>query len=297
MVVRDELVTQQLETVVEQLPALDEGARSLASLLHAYILEGGENTRRLADLLHGTWLGHPLHPVLTDVTIGSWLFGTLFDVLAIFPFMGRMRRAADTLLTLGTIAAVPTALTGLTDYSGIKRSAAKYGAVHGILNTLSFLAYFRSVRLRSGNNRFAALLFSLVGLSIATLSAYIGGDMVYRLNVGTNHAKKPAEPEQWTAVMPESDLGDQQPTRVQVDGEPVLLYRKYGTVYAIGAVCSHAGGPLEQGTFYDFCVQCPWHDSVFDLRNGNPVHGPTTYRQPAYRARINNGQIEIMVGS
>jgi len=295
MAIREELVTQQVEAVVEKLPAFDEGARTVASALHTYILEGGEDTRRLADLLHGTWLGHPLHPVLTDVTIGSWLFGTIFDVLSIFPFTGHIRRAADTLLTLGTISAVPTALAGLTDYSGIKRNAAKYGALHGILNTLAFLCYFRSVRSRSSGHRFAALLFSLFGLSIATLSAYIGGDMVYRLNVGTNHAKLPTEPQFWTAVMPEAELAEEQPVRIQVNGDPVLLYRKYGAVYAIGAVCSHAGGPLEQGTFYDFCVQCPWHDSVYDLRDGSPVHGPTTYRQPHYRSRINNGQIEIMV--
>jgi nitrite reductase/ring-hydroxylating ferredoxin subunit/uncharacterized membrane protein len=296
MAIREELVTQQLEMVVEKVPAFEEGAKEVAKTLHAYILEGGEDTRRLADLLHGTWLGHPLHPILTDVTIGAWLFGTIFDALSILPFTGHIRRAADTLLTLGTISAVPTALAGLTDYSGIKRSAAKYGALHAILNTLAFLSYYRSLRARSGGHRFGGLLFSLIGLGISTLSAYIGGDMVYRLNIGTNHAKKPAEPQVWTAVMPETELAEEQPVRIQVNGDPVLLYRKYGTVYAMGAVCSHAGGPLEQGTFYDFCVQCPWHDSVYDLRDGSPVHGPTTFRQPHYRARINNGQIELMVG-
>jgi nitrite reductase/ring-hydroxylating ferredoxin subunit len=73
----------------------------------------------------------------------------------------------------------------------------------------------------------------------------------------------------------------------------VLLYRYGGTVYAISAVCSHAGGPLEEGQFDGFCVQCPWHDSVYDLRDGSVVHGPATFNQPAYRARIYNGQIEI----
>jgi nitrite reductase/ring-hydroxylating ferredoxin subunit/uncharacterized membrane protein len=295
MAVREELVTQQIEAVVEKVPAFEASAKSVVSALHTYILEGGEGTRRLADLLHGTWLGHPLHPVLTDVTIGSWLFGTIFDILSLLPFTGHLRRAADTLLTIGTLSAVPTMLAGLTDYSGIKRNAAGTGAVHGILNTMAFLAYVRAVCARAGGNRFASLVSSLVGLGLVTLAAYIGGDMVYRLNVGTNHAKKPTEPQMWTAIMGETELAEEQPVRVQVNGDPVLLYRKYGTVYAIGAVCTHAGGPLEQGTFYDFCVQCPWHDSVYDLRDGSPVHGPTTYRQPHYRTRIANGQIEVMV--
>jgi nitrite reductase/ring-hydroxylating ferredoxin subunit/uncharacterized membrane protein len=296
MVVADELITQPLEKAIESVPVLDNGAKTAASALHQVILDGGEETRRLADFFHGTWLGHPLHPVLTDVTIGGWLFGTMFDVLSILPFTGHIRRTADTLVRLGTVSAIPTAIAGLTDYSGIKQGAAKNGAVHGVLNVVAFLAYLRSLRLRSGGNRAGGILFSLVGLGVATLAAYLGGDMVYRLRIGVNHAEKPKEPQTWTAVMAEDDLDEEAPVRIEVEETLVLLYRKGERIYAIGAVCSHAGGPLEEGKFDGYCVQCPWHDSVFDLRDGSPVHGPTTYAQPHYQARIEDGMIEIRVG-
>jgi nitrite reductase/ring-hydroxylating ferredoxin subunit len=93
--------------------------------------------------------------------------------------------------------------------------------------------------------------------------------------------------------MAENELHEQEPRRVEVVGSPVLLYRYGGTIYATAAVCGHAGGPLEQGQFDEYCVQCPWHDSVYDLRDGSIVHGPTTYTLPKYAARIQNGQVEI----
>jgi nitrite reductase/ring-hydroxylating ferredoxin subunit len=80
---------------------------------------------------------------------------------------------------------------------------------------------------------------------------------------------------------------------VEVEGKHVLLCRENGEVFAIGAVCSHAGGPLDQGKIRDGCVQCPWHDSVFDLRDGSIVHGPATQPQASFETRVRSGRIEI----
>lgn len=62
---------------------------------------------------------------------------------------------------------------------------------------------------------------------------------------------------------------------------------------AIDAVCSHAGGPLDEGSFEGCFVQCPWHDSVFDLRDGRVKHGPATIPQPGFAVRERNGQLEV----
>ncbi|RPI94216.1 MAG: Rieske (2Fe-2S) protein, partial [Chloroflexi bacterium] len=59
------------------------------------------------------------------------------------------------------------------------------------------------------------------------------------------------------------------------------------------AVCAHAGGPLEAGNFDGFCVTCPWHASVYDVRTGDIVHGPTAFPQPSFEVRVRSGQIEI----
>ena len=61
---------------------------------------------------------------------------------------------------------------------------------------------------------------------------------------------------------------------------------------AAACICSHAGGPLHEGTFEGCYVQCPWHDSVFDLRSGNVRHGPSTHPQPCYEVRVQKGLIE-----
>jgi nitrite reductase/ring-hydroxylating ferredoxin subunit len=132
-------------------------------------------------------------------------------------------------------------------------------------------------------------------MGLSTFAAWLGGELVYRKRVGVNHAETPEKPETWTAVLPEAELIEAQPKRIEVEGQPVLLYRRGGTVYALLATCSHAGGPLDEGKFYEGCVQCPWHDSVFALNDGHIVHGPATTPQPTYRARIQDGKVELRV--
>ncbi len=90
-------------------------------------------------------------------------------------------------------------------------------------------------------------------------------------------------------------MADGETKRVDVDGQAILLYRAGSSVSAISAVCAHAGGPLEEGKVADGCVECPWHQSVYDLKSGAVVHGPTTFPQPAYDTRITKGQVELRV--
>lgn len=289
------ILIDQVEQAIHNTPILEQVGTKVSDGLHQAILNGGDRTRFIADLLHGTWLGHPLHPVLTDATIGAWLFGAVFDVLSLVNWRSKTtRRMADRLNTIGTITAVPTAITGMTDYSGIKQDAVAHATLHGLINSAGLALYVLSLRTRR-QNRPLGILFSLTGFSMLTFSAWLGGELVYRLRVGVNHAQPASKPENWTGVMADADLAEGQPQRIEVEGNPVLMYRTNGSVYAIGAVCSHAGGPLEQGKFEGVCVQCPWHDSVFDLSDGSVVHGPSTYRQPTYQARTVNSQIELRV--
>ena len=287
-------VFEAVDPVIKRVPELRETSIQMKEQLHRAVLQGGDRVRYIADLLHGIPLGHPLHSLLTDIPIGAWTFSALFDVLSLlFPFNRSFRKTADDLTKLGVIAAIPTAAAGVTDYSTIKEEAADYGLVHGILNSAGLLLYILSWRARNRQRRIQGIGFSMLGLGILTASAWIGGEMVYRFRVGSNHSPEPEAPEDWEAVYPAGDLVEGQPQRVDVAGQPVLLYREGQGIYAISAVCAHAGGPLDEGTFYDGCVQCPWHDSVYDLRGGQIVHGPTVYNQPAYEVRVTNGQIRL----
>ncbi len=285
----------QTEEELRKVPNLKNYATIVADEIHKFVLDGGDPTRSLADFLHGVWLGHPLHAVLTDATIGAWTLGSVLDLIGIGGNWRAGQQAADRLMELGVASAIPTALAGITDYSVTSPRAISTAGTHGLLNTLALGLFSLSVVNRRKCNRGAGLFFSAMGLGVILTSAWLGGDLVYRYRLMVNKALTPKEPTDWTNAIAESDLSDRQPKKVEVSGNPVLLYREGNEVYAIGEVCSHDGGPLEEGKFFDHCVECPWHQSVFDLRNGHVVHGPSTYGQPVYETRRQDGQIQIRI--
>jgi nitrite reductase/ring-hydroxylating ferredoxin subunit len=287
----------QTENIFQELPGYEEAARQVSRGLHEKVLQGGKWTRTLADLLHGTWLGHPLHALLTDVVIGSWVFGALFDWIGILTGPGftkkKAEEAADGLLAVGAASAVPTALAGLADYTTLPGRAMTTGATHALLNTAGLALNLLSLANRKSGRRGKGLFLSSFALSLMTISAWLGGELAYKYAVGVNKSSHPKKPQDWLPVLDEGELPEQQPRRVSVEGTDVLLYRYGGTIYAIGAVCGHDGGPLNEGRFDGLCVECPWHQSVFDLRDGRVIHGPSTYAVPGYQARITDGRVEV----
>jgi len=292
---RDLPTIEMIDETIENSTVLKKGGTEVKVSLHKVILNTGPAGRLLADLLHGKWLGHPLHPVLTDITLGAWVSGAVLDVMGLLTGRRRMHDAADTLAEMGTLSAIPTALAGITDYSAIKQEAVEYGAAHALLNSLALGLFLLSIRARRNGERDSGVALSLAGLGASMLSAWLGGEMVYRLRVGVDHARGASKHEEWTPVLSAALLGEGEARRVELEGEPVLLYRSGGEIFAIGAVCAHAGGPLDEGQFDGHCVTCPWHDSIFDLRDGSVVHGPSTYDVPHYEVQVRplNGQIEL----
>lgn len=279
--------------VLDRADVFQELSHDFAQMLHRAVLERGENFRNLTDIVHGKQIGHPLHPILTDITITSWTLGLLFDILGFTTRIKMLGKAGDYLTGIGTMSAIPTALAGMLDYSTIKKKAAQYGATHGIMNSIAMYWYLRSLKSRLGGNKPAAIMFSVLGLLFAMPGAWLGGELVFRHKVGVNHAPD-SKLHEWTATIPIDDLSENEPMRVEADDEPILLFRQGEEISAISAICSHAGGPLDQGKVIDnVCIQCPWHQSVFDMRTGVVVHSPATAPQPQYAVRINNGKVEV----
>jgi nitrite reductase/ring-hydroxylating ferredoxin subunit/uncharacterized membrane protein len=293
MPARDLPTIEIIDDTIENSTLLKKGGTEVKVSLHKAILGAGPLGRSLADLLHGKWLGHPLHPVLTDITLGAWVSGVVLDLASLATGRRRLSEAADTLVELGTVSALSTGLAGMADYSAIKQDAVEYGAAHALLNGSALALFVASIRARRQRKRDTGVALSLAGLGVSMLSAWLGGEMVYRLRVGTDHAKRASQDEDWTPVLSAILLAEGEARRVELHDEPVLLYRHNGAILAVGAVCPHAGGPLDEGQFDGACVTCPWHDSVFDLRDGSVVHGPSTYNLPAYAVRVVNGQIEL----
>ncbi|NJN15617.1 MAG: Rieske 2Fe-2S domain-containing protein [Oscillochloris sp.] len=287
----------QIEARIDAIPGYKEASQQIADTIHSAVLDGGPAARNAADLLHGTWLGHPLHPVLTDIPIGSWTLAALFDGLEAVTGNHYAGRVADTLIGVGAAAAVPTALAGIADYSAIKQDSTSLAAAHGALNSVGLGLYLLSLNERRRGRRGRGRLFGALAFGLVTLSAGMGGDLVYRKRVGVNHAPEPAGPTEWIDALSLNELQIGAARRVDVEGEAVLLYRPDANlVRAISAICNHAGGPLEEGNFKNGCVECPWHQSVFDLSDGHAVHGPATMPQPTYATRVRNGQIQVQLG-
>jgi nitrite reductase/ring-hydroxylating ferredoxin subunit/uncharacterized membrane protein len=244
----------------------------------------------LKDLLSGTWLGHPLHPVLTDVTIGTWTSAAVLDVLG----GERSADAARLLVGLGVLSAGPTALAGWSDWADTEGDDdRRAGVAHALGNTIALGAFGLSWMARRRGRRGFGIALGIVGAGIASATAYIGGHLVYARGVGvdvTAFDRMPARP---NAGMAADDLPQNTPTVVDVRGVPVMLLRRGDEVFAIHDRCSHRGGPLHKGTLDGDTIECPWHGSCFDVTSGEIVRGPATAPQPRYTARIADGKVEV----
>ena len=166
---------------------LEEGLQT--TIANAF-RSGGAAGRKVEDALHGTWLGHPLHPVLTDVPIGAWTVAVALDAADSIQGEDKYAAGADAAVGIGLIGAAGAAVTGLTDWHTTDGEARKVGLVHGLLNVSATVLFTTSWILRRQEKRNAAKLCSLAGYVIAGASAYLGGSLVYNLGVGVDDARR-----------------------------------------------------------------------------------------------------------
>jgi nitrite reductase/ring-hydroxylating ferredoxin subunit/uncharacterized membrane protein len=236
----------------------------------------------LKDVLHGVWLGHPLHPVLTDLPIGFWTSAVVLDLVG----GPAARPGADVLVGAGVAAAVPTAAAGLADWSELDRPERRAGLVHAAANVTATALYGLSFLARRRGHRAGGVMLGLAGASAAVAGAFLGGHLSFRRAAGVNRAAAAPAPEEWTEIQVEGTLGRKEPTLARLDGEPLVAAEGDGGPVALFDRCSHLGGPLHEGTLVDGCVRCPWHGSTFRMADGSVVHGPATATQPAYELRV-----------
>jgi nitrite reductase/ring-hydroxylating ferredoxin subunit len=196
----------------------------------------------------------------------------------------------------------PTAATGLADWSelGDFRRPRRIGLVHASANAVTTLVYAASWRARARGDHGRGVVLALLGSAGLVVGGYLGGHLSYSEGVGVNrNADRSPEPADWTDAGPAADVAEGGLHRVEVDGQPVLLTRRGDEVLAIGAVCSHYGGPLEEGelTAGGECVVCPWHASEFRLRDGAVARGPATAPQPLFEVRTDGDRLQVRAAS
>ncbi|HSF57140.1 MAG TPA: Rieske 2Fe-2S domain-containing protein [Candidatus Binatia bacterium] len=249
---------------------------------------------KVANVLHGTWLGHPLHVVLTDVPLGSWTAAAVLDVLEEKTGSRALGRGADTAIAVGLVGAAAAAITGLTDWSKIGGGRPRrIGLAHGVVNVTATACYVASLCLRRSRSRGVGRRFAWLGLIVSSVAAYLGGHLVYKEKIGVDHTADHSPPEDFVAVLAEAELRENELRRVDAGGMPVLLVRRANRIYAIAESCAHLGGPLSEGKLEDATVRCPWHGSRFSLDDGRILEGPAVHAQPVLEVRVRDGQIEV----
>jgi nitrite reductase/ring-hydroxylating ferredoxin subunit len=271
--------------VLAGLDALDAPAKAIGKAVRGIIRPGP-----VKDALSGSWLGHALHPLLTDLTIGTLTSAVLLDWLG----GERSQPAAERLIAIGLASAVPTVSSGYSDWADTEvadESVRRIGIVHAATNATaaSLFAASWAARRRGGSGR----LLALAGGGAMAAAGYLGGHMTLAEGVGVDHTVFEDGSDEWAAVLDDGELREGQMRCVEADRTAVMVARREGVVYALSDHCAHRGGPLHEGELDGISVSCPWHDSVFDLRDGALIHGPAAYPQPAWDTRVVDGRIEV----
>jgi nitrite reductase/ring-hydroxylating ferredoxin subunit/uncharacterized membrane protein len=276
------------ETIAERLERL-EPLDAISEPLQKAVRVAVPQESNLKDLLSGTWLGHPLHPPLTDVVIGAWTSALLLDLVG-----GKdAQKAADRLIATGILAAVPTASAGLSDWAELRGGSRRVGIVHALGNTTALLLHTVSWFARRRDDRSRGVALSALGYGVATFSAWLGGHLSFAKGVGVNQTAFEEAPSEWAPALDEATIEEGTPIAARTDGVAVVLVRKGEQLYALADRCSHRGCSLHEGKLNpDDTLTCPCHGSTFRL-DGSIVKGPATSPQPAFDVRRNEGKIEV----
>jgi nitrite reductase/ring-hydroxylating ferredoxin subunit/uncharacterized membrane protein len=278
----------ELARRVETAKPLDGPGRAFQNAINAAI-----DPTPVKNALNGTWLGHPAHPLFTDIPIGAWGMAVTLDWLG-----GKAgRKSADRLIALGILAAVPTAATGAAQYADFNDAKARrVGLVHAAANVVGLATFTASWLARKRGKRLRGKALGLAGIGALTAGGWLGGYLAYDLGLGVNrNAFDDAAVSEWTDAASLDSLTDGKAHLVSVEGVDVLLVRDGdgGVVRALANTCTHMGGPLNEGEVADGCITCPWHGSTFRLDDGSVVRSPAVAGQASFETRVDGGVVKI----
>ena len=276
----------------------------------------------LKDFLEGKPLRHPLHPMLVHFPIGLFLLSLLLDLASLaFPSVPGLVRDSFYAMLLGVITALMAAVPGFVDYTDIRSDnpAKRTATTHLTLNLIVVALYGINLGVRSSSLvdpkiSFGPLILSLVGVGLLSVSGYLGGRLVYDAGISVGrHKRRTPTPESTLHLfmanlasnekndvifvpIPEADrLGERETLRVEIDGQVITILKIEKNFYAFQEFCTHRFGPLSEGAFEGFNVQCPWHNSCFDVRTGKVTEGPATVDLKSFKVETRDGKICVCV--
>jgi uncharacterized membrane protein len=177
------LLAERLESV----SALDAPGRAAGRAVRRLIRDGAPK-----DVLSGAWLGHALHPIVTDIPIGAWTSSILLD----WTGGAQSRSAADRLVLTGVLAAGATVATGWSDWADVEQANAavrRSGLAHAAANATATGLMIGSYVARKRGARGRGRLLSLVGSAALGAGGWLGGHLSYTLGAGVTANMPPSE--------------------------------------------------------------------------------------------------------
>jgi nitrite reductase/ring-hydroxylating ferredoxin subunit/uncharacterized membrane protein len=244
----------------------------------------------LRDFLHGTWLGHPVHPMLTDVPIGALIIGTVLDAVG-------QPSGATWAIGIGFVGMLASALAGYADYLDLEGTGKRIGSLHSTSMLIAAVLYFVSLGARlewwplfEGG----AALTAGLGLLFVLVGSYLGGELVFNLGSQVDRHAWRGGGTKWQALdldsVPEDKL-----TKAKAGAQTLVVVRRGEKIFALHDTCSHQGCSLAEGKLVDDGkrIECKCHGSRFELADGSVNRGPAVYPQPSYEVRRSEGKIEV----
>lgn len=272
---------------LERAQVLDRPAAAIRPKIQQLLTD----RRGLKDALHGVWLGHPLHPVLVQATLGSFVSASLIDLVR------GDRRYSTGLIATGLLLTPPTVAAGWADWSESNPDQQRVGLVHAATNGLAVACYAGALAQRARGR--GGRLLSLAGALVSSVGATLGGHLAYHQGLGANHTDRVRDlaPSDWQPVAPVADLPDGRPVQRQAGDVPIFVLRRDEQVTVLADRCPHLSAPLSDGEVVgagaDARVACPWHGSEFRLADGDVVHGPATAPVPCFETRVVDGMLQV----
>jgi nitrite reductase/ring-hydroxylating ferredoxin subunit/uncharacterized membrane protein len=240
----------------------------------------------LKDFLNGVWLGHPLHPVITDVPIGAYVVAIVLD-------LSGQRAAATAAIGVGIVFMLLAALAGYADYIDLEEKPRRFGTIHSSLMLVALLFYVVSFVMRLGAVPSSAEVWlSVIGFLIVITSAYVGGELVYNLGTQVDRHAWRGGGTKWTAL-DVTDIPPDKPVKAKAGAQTLVVVRRGKGLDALHDVCAHQGCSLADGKLVGETIECPCHGSRYRLRDGMVVRGPAVFDQPHFEAREAEGKIEV----
>jgi len=163
---------------VENTAALDGAVRATEPAIRSVFGSG-----RRAGVLRGDWLGHAVHPPLTDVVIGTWTSATVLDLVG----GSAAAPAAQRLVAIGLLGAGPTAWTGWAEWLTAEERDKRVGLVHAVTNGVAIGLYAASWRARQRGHHGSGVRRALAGAAVSSVGAYLGGHLASTRKVGSHH--------------------------------------------------------------------------------------------------------------